>query len=149
MRKFPAVNAGGSRAMLDALCEAGFVEVLPEDFDGEDRFFCIVTKTSGDNDRLWVKWRPKLVFAYEREGNNSHLYTWREIILNGDRIHIGALFDPLDIPDDWHVDYGARAGDMSLYAKVVADYSYRRILDELIEETAQWCGHMSSVVHRL
>ncbi|MDR2007335.1 MAG: hypothetical protein LBP78_08880, partial [Acidaminococcales bacterium] len=75
MRTFPAVNAGGSRRMLDALREAGFLEIAPEDFDGEDRFFCVVTKTSADNDRLWVKWRPKLVFACEREGKSSHLYT--------------------------------------------------------------------------
>ena len=151
MRQFPVVNAGGSKKLLVAMREAGFQEVSPADFDGDDRFFALVSATRTDNDRFWLLWRPKLVFTYDLTGENSHVYTWQEIDLGGEKLKAGTLSSErlLLIPADWYVSYKTMPDDFDAYAKAVADYSYRHILDELIAETAEWCGHMSSAIYKL
>jgi hypothetical protein len=150
VRLFYAVDAGGNSLLLEALAQTGFFVVAREEFDGEDKFFCAVTGSRADNDSLWVKWRPRIVFAAEREGLNSGLYSWREIDLGGDRLQLGVLPDrEFTMPKDWHLAYGADPGDDRAYAKALSDVSYRYILLELMDETAEWCGHMSSVVHKM
>ncbi len=150
MRLFGALNVNGNKKMLDALEDTGFISVLPKEFDFDDRFFCLVSSSKKDNDLIWIKHRPRIVFTYDKNGVNSHLYTWQEIVLKDKSIFLGTLSEiDLVLAKDWYLDYSTTADDEITYLKYIADVSYKYILAELIDETAQWCGHMSSVVHKL
>lgn len=143
MRVFIALDAGGSEKMMQALLDDGFIRLRPEEFDGEDRFVCALTNDAASNDSVWTKWRPKLIFTYSTEGINSEIYKWQQIDFADEKIQLGILSEKdFIVPEDWQLSYGENAD----FYKVVADLAYRFMVAEIIDETAEWCGHMSSVV---
>ncbi len=149
MRFFSAIVAGGRADIQKALADDGFLLAPPDRFDGEDRFCCAVTDGAANNDLVCQKWRPKLIFSGSKEGKYSGIYSWQAHQAGG-VIYLGVLPDtPFLFPDDWYLDYGVDKNDLPVFLKALADYSYRYLLKEAMAENAEWCGHMSSVVHRL
>ena len=131
--------------MLEALLDDGFIRMMPEEFDGEDRFVCALSKDRQGNDAVWTKWRPKLVFTYDKEGLNSEIYEWQQLDFGREQMYLGVLSEKkFTVPEDWRLTYGTV--DEGAFYKVVADLAYRFMVAEVIDETAEWCGHMSSVV---
>lgn len=150
MHLFLALDAGGNKKLLKALIHTGFEVLQPEQFDGEDRFFCAISKDLTENNMLWEKWRPRMIFTNTPKGINEKLYNWQKFSIEKQDIFLGTLYERVFlIPPDWYLDYGTTKEDEDTFYKVLADYSYRYLFDELREETADWCGHMSSVVHKL
>ncbi len=150
MRLFTALKTGGDIDILTALADDGFVPIPADDFDGEDRFSVAVTGDAGDNDRVWIKWRPQLIFSASKAGINSKLYNWHTYEVGAKKLFLGVLSDrPFVLPGDWYLDYRCSSDDSAVFLKALADYSYRYVLAEAMAENAEWCGHMSSVVHRL
>lgn len=147
MRMFIALDAGGSSKIIEALLDDGFIKMPPEEFDGEDRFVCAVCKDAQSNDLVWTKWRPKMVFSYSNEGLNSEIYDWQQLDFADEKIQLGILSEKkFVVPENWWQQYGADENDAKVFYKVVADLTYRFMVAEVIDETAEWCGHMSSVV---
>ena len=146
MRMFIVLDANGSREMLAALMDDGFVKMQPQVFDGEDRFICAVCRDAQSNDLIWTQWRPRLIFSYNREGLNSKIYDWQQLNFAKETIWLGVLSEKaFVIPNDWQQQYSAEQENEVFY-KVIADIAYRFLLAEQIDENAEWCGHMSSVV---
>lgn len=134
--------------MLEALLETGFKAVHHKDFDGEDRFVVALTACAKDNDAVLEKWRPKIIFAKSPDGEKAEMYRWSRLDVPED-IYLGLLPDrEFTVLPDWYVDYDADEKDIKAYLKMIGDLSYRYVLYERIDETAEWCGHMSSVVGR-
>lgn len=147
MHLFLALDLDGNQKLLQAMTQTGFEVLTAEQFKGEDRFFCAVVKGLRENNMLWEKWRPRMIFSSTKEGIFSHLYTWKEVEQG---MFLGTLYErQFSLPSDWYLDYGVSIDDKDAFYKVLADYSYRYLLEEIREETADWCGHMSSVVHKI
>lgn len=147
MHLFLALDLDGNQKLLQAMTQTGFEVLTAEQFKGEDRFFCAVVKGLRENNMLWEKWRPRMIFSSTKEGIFSHLYTWQEVEQG---MFLGTLYErQFSLPSDWYLDYGVSIDDKDAFYKVLADYSYRYLLEEIREETADWCGHMSSVVHKI
>ncbi len=150
MHLFTAVVVDGDERIKAALADTGFLLVPMTEFDGEDRFFCAITSSSADNDLVWTKWRPKLIFAGCKDGVNSGIYSWQTLCCGKEEFLLGVLPErEFVIAPDWYLDYATQSDDLAAFLKMLADYSYRYLLAEIMDETAQWCGHMSSVVHKL
>lgn len=86
--------------------------------------------------------RPKVFVVmgcYELSPVLADLYSKHSWCCNDLWLTIGTLLDA-SIPEPlW-------PADDSHYNKAVADTVYRHLLNDVFRETAEWCGHMSSVV---
>jgi len=150
MRYFAVIDIQGDREIADILQESSFVVLSAEEFEWVDRFFCSLTKDEEGNDNIWKELRPHLMISESKAGEKSYLYSWQEFQIAGKNFFIGTLSErEFIVPKEWYSAYGLTEPDERLYGKAVISYCYMYLLAELIDETAEWCGHMSSVVHRM
>lgn len=72
-------------------------------------------------------------------------------IITGDNIlfTIGSRIQGLAAIPDWDAYRGHAAITREEQIKAVSGSIYRYLLEDVIRETAEWCGHMSSVVGQM
>lgn len=157
MRRFTVYFPGGkiSDAHCHAWLEAGFKLVISEDeLEPEQSPDAVCWLCSQDNSVQFreVKYLLPKVYIIICDQNSSpdaelpdvyehHLFAAEEF-----RFTIGSRIQGRPAAPVWE-DYRTDGQFPSeLQIKAVADSTYRFLLEDVFRETAEWCGHMSSVV---
>ena len=150
MKLFALLDFLKDHEIRDVFEREGFLSIDIAEFEFVDSFFIAITKNIVDNEIIWNKFNPGLIITKENTGSKASLYKWSDINIDNEKFFVGSLFDrEFILVNDWFLDYGVDKFDSSLYHKAFAKNCYMYILAEVIDHTADWCGHMSSVVHKL
>lgn len=119
-------------AFTDCACN-----LLPA--DTPDYADILYTSDTDDIAQLQKQYYPKLIISTRPFELSTH--TTNTITLADTTMYIGSVYPIRFTPVQ-------SATDISAY-QILADSVFRYLLKEKIQETADWCGHMSSVVHRM
>ena len=88
--------------------------------------------------KLQQQYYPKLILATHSFELSTHTTT--KVQLADITLYIASVYSG---------EFTIVQSPAKLPAQMLADSVFRYLLKEKIQETADWCGHMSSVVHRM
>lgn len=157
MRRFTVYFPGGkdSDAVCNAWLEAGFKVILSEEaLEQEQSPDAVCWRCSHDNSVQFraVKYLLPKVYVIVCDQNFSpevalpDVYEHHFIAAEEFSFTIGSRIQGIPAPPVWEAYRIDSQLPPELQIKAVADSAYRFLLEDVFRETAEWCGHMSSVV---
>lgn len=123
--------------------DAGFVCVDREEVSEQSIDVLILAQDDREKLEHAIKiMRPKVFFVvgrYELSPEIAHLYADHHWRFHDSPLTIGTFLE-VPLPEPIWEAYADQQ------EKAIADTVYRHLLHDIFRETAEWCGHMSSVV---
>jgi len=157
MRRFLLYAPGSSPLVRTAWMEVGFklMESVDNNTGQPDVYLWQWCKADNEIHRQSVdRMQPKVFIIIANSGKQipeSLLQVYRQQVIRGETscFTIGTTIEGKVAVPDWNayrlegrLDYGEEL-------KTLAGSIYRFLLEDIFRETADWCGHMSSVVQPL
>ena len=144
MRQF-SVCIEGDAAAYEAWENSGFIHFdAVESDEGPDALVLPASPDAAAISERIASTMPKLFIVmtgYMPPAPLAENYTLQSWTHKGMNITVGTLLETA-LPDPPRPEYGDD------WQKAIAGTVYRYLLQDLFRETADWCGHMSSVVRR-